>query len=89
MHGKNLVERKQLLLEECGIEFDTFYDSEFRLGIAAFKAPKVTEGKSKHRWVISTRVPLFSEDRPFVQSIITNGADIFRAERDVADVVSG
>lgn len=89
LHGKNLVERKQLLLEACGIEFDTFYDSEFRLGIAAFKAPKVVEGKSKHRWVISKRLPLFSEDRPFVQSIITNGTDIFRAERDVADVVSG
>lgn len=88
LHGRNAEERKEILLDDCEIDFDTYYPSKFRYGIAVFKAPKIIETEShgqvtRNKWVIDYNIPKFTEDREFVLDILNSGRDILRAERDL------
>lgn len=88
LHGKGAKERKEILLEECGINFDKDYPLSFINGIGAYRAPTIIETRNneritRHKWILDYNLQNFVEDREFVADIISSGKDIFRAERDL------
>lgn len=80
LHGKSTQERKKLLLEKCGIDFDDRYQPSFRKGIAAYRIPTlVKDDVSRNKWTLNFDLPFFVEDKDFLYNILLNGHDIFRA----------
>lgn len=91
LKGKNTAERKHLLFEECGIDFETYYPSSFKFGTGAYKVAKIVGDEenqlTRHRWILDSNLPKFSDDksRSFILGIINSGKDIFRPERDLKE----
>jgi len=89
LHGKGHEERAQLLLEECGIDFEHDYPVAFKHGIAAYRAPHLVdtdEGKvTRHKWILDLEFPKITESREFIEGIIDTGSDVLRPERDLDD----
>lgn len=76
-------EKKELLLHHCGIDFDDYYPSSFRRGVAVYKVPTIVsfnkEGEvSRNKWTLNWEIPDFVEERDFLLSILINCKDIFR-----------
>lgn len=82
LQNKNAQERMQLLLDECDIDFNSYYPAAFRHGVAAYKIPQLIdtdEGQvTRHKWVMDTQLPKFVENRAFIMGILNTGRDIFR-----------
>lgn len=70
-------EKKDLLAEECDIDFSN-YPSVFRKGAAAYKVPKIIDGKLKNRWVINKDVPIFSKENSLLSNVFNTGHDVIR-----------
>lgn len=89
LNGKKSEQRIQMLKDECGIVFEEEYPSNFKWGIAAYKAPKVIKTShgniSRTKWTLDIAPPDFIKDRMFLVAILSNGADIFRPERDLSE----
>ena len=87
LHEKGSAQRRELLLDECGIDFDTYYPLSFRHGIGAYRAPHLVETEegqvTRQKWILDFELPNFTDDRDFVMGIITTGGDVFRRERDL------
>lgn len=87
LYGKKLSEKIELLQSECKIDYDNYYPNIYRLGIGAYKAPKIIrrgdEDKQQNKWMIDLNLPSFLQDRHFLSNIIVSGQDIFRADRDL------
>jgi len=80
LHGRSTEERKKLLLEKCGVDFDDYYQPAFRKGVAAYRVPTVVkDGVSRNKWILNFDLPFFVEDKDFLYNILINGHDIFRA----------
>jgi len=79
MQGLSIDEKKDLLSEECQIEFNN-YPSIFRKGAASYKVPKIVDGKIKQKWAVNKDVPVFSKDVNFLTNIFKQGADIIRQD---------
>lgn len=82
LHKKNTYEKKGLLLQHCGIDFDEYYPPEFRKGVVAIKSPSIiqteTGSATRNKWGLNLDIPVFMEDKDYVFNIILNGADVFR-----------
>lgn len=84
LHKKISSEKKKLLLNECGIDFDEHYSSAFRLGAAIYKIPMIISipGKEepiyRDKWSLNTNLPVFTQDKDLIPSILINRRDIFR-----------
>lgn len=79
---RKTYERLVILKKECNIDFDTYYPTAFRRGIAAYKIPTIfnTAGEevSRNKWNLDKEIPIFTQDKNFLLSIINSGHDIFR-----------
>jgi tRNA(His) 5'-end guanylyltransferase len=53
-----------------------------RTGSATYKIPKL-ENDLKKKWFLNDDIPLFKENKEIIISILKNGSDIFRPERDL------
>lgn len=78
---KNASAKMDLLLEETGIEFNT-YPIPFRRGIAAYRTPTLMSDEIKHKLTINMDVPLFSKEHEFLTSIFKSGKDIVRLKKN-------
>jgi len=88
LQGKKTGERIVMLKEECDIDFEEEYPGQFKMGIAAYKAPKIVQTESggpmtKTKWILDTDPPNFIDDRMFLLNYFHTGSDIFRPERDI------
>ena len=87
LYGKKLDEKIDLLASECDINYENHYPKAYRLGIAAYKAPKIVKTNDgdiqKNKWIVDSNLPSFLEDRSFISNIIVSGSDIFRGNRDL------
>lgn len=87
LHGKKIPEKLDLLYSNCEIDYQKYYPSEYRLGIAVYKIPMIIRTKdediSRKKWVLDFDIPDFLSDRNFLTNIIRSGHDVFRAERDL------
>lgn len=85
LHKKNSTERETLLREKCEITFKDHYPSEYRLGLGVYRVPFLIDDTDvlRHKWIIDKNLPVFSENKDFVRSILESGKDIFRADRDL------
>lgn len=87
LHGKNVSERIEMLMDKCNIEFDSYYPSSYRNGIACYKAPKIIETSdgqmARQKWILDYDVQGFTQIKNVILNIINTGTDIFRAERDL------
>ncbi|HVI40116.1 MAG TPA: tRNA(His) guanylyltransferase Thg1 family protein [Anaerovoracaceae bacterium] len=76
-------EKKELLLHHCGIDFDDYYPTSFRRGVAVYKIPTIVPtkdgGVSRNKWNLSWDIPNFVEEKDFLMNILINGHDVFRA----------
>jgi tRNA(His) 5'-end guanylyltransferase len=81
---KTSVEKRKLLQYHCDIDFDDYYAPEFRRGAAVYKVPTLIpvrskdETISKNKWTLNASLPIFSEDKDFILSILINAHDIYR-----------
>lgn len=82
LKDKSYSQKKDILLQKCGIDFIDFYPKSFYRGMAAYKEPTLVPtrngSETKNKWLVNDSIPNFVEDKDFVLSIITNGKDIFR-----------
>lgn len=77
--GKTFDEKKNMLLKHCGIDFEDFYETAFKMGVAAYKSPSIKEGGiTRNRWSINGELPNFVDDRDFLFNILSSGTDVFR-----------
>jgi len=87
LSGKKLDEKIDLLKSECDIDYEDYYPKAYRLGIGAYKVPKIIKTEDgefqKNKWVIDSNLPSFLQDKSFLSNIIVSGHDIFRADRDL------
>ena len=67
LSGLTVDEKKYLLLQECGIDFND-YPVIFRKGSACYKVIK----EDKLKWFINTEIPIFTKDHGFLSEILKN-----------------
>lgn len=74
-------EKKELLSQHCGIEFEEYYPKSFIYGVASYKVPTISKnsGDTRNKWTLNYNIPNFLEDKDFLYNILTNGIDVFRA----------
>lgn len=84
LEDKNLDERRKIL-DEAGFDFDSM-PSSFRHGSAAYLVPSLVntmQGQvTRHKWLLDFEIPLFTDSKEWLRTILTTGSDIFRPERD-------
>ncbi len=82
LKGTTFNEKKNMLLKHCGLDFEDFYTSSHRKGIAAYKSPTIMPTKdggiTRNRWILNEKLPSFVDDRDFLFNILSSGADVFR-----------
>jgi len=85
LHNKNSQKRIEILLNECNVIFEEDYPNAFKHGVGVYKIPVLIdthdEQTTRLQWTLDTELPRFVEDKKFISSILTNGNDIFRANR--------
>lgn len=85
LNNKNIEERKQII-KQAGIDFNS-YPNAFRHGVATYLVPQLLDNENgqitKHDWIVDFDIPLFSENKVKLSTILTTGSDIFRPERDL------
>lgn len=91
LDNRTFQEKKEMLLDHCGIDYEEFYSSSFRKGMAAYKTPTLISLKddviSKNKWILDDDLPFFQEDKDFIYNILINGFDVYRApEEDLIDL---
>lgn len=84
LHGKSTKDKIEMLLEECGVDFDQEFPQAFRNGVGAYKVPIVIPSKTgvdstRKKWVLDWELPNFVHDKDFIYNIIFTGHDVFRA----------
>lgn len=80
---KNSGQKIELLMDECGIDFENFYSPSFIKGVVAYKTPKVFNETIRKKWFLDKNPPFFMDNKEWLMHILVNGNDIFRKERDV------
>jgi tRNA(His) 5'-end guanylyltransferase len=66
--GLSADEIVELLSQECGINFND-YPSVFRKGAACYKTSQVVNDVIKNKWVINDNLPIFTQDKSFLNSV--------------------
>jgi tRNA(His) guanylyltransferase len=77
LSGLSLDEKHDLLLQECGVNFND-YATPFKRGVACYKSPKLIDGILKNKWSIDLNLPIFTKDLSFLQNLFKFGQDIYR-----------
>jgi len=81
---KNMDDRKRIL-EEAGLDLSDF-PSSYLHGSLVYKIPKMEETSEGHmqrtRWMLDMKIPLFTEMREMIHTILDTGSDVFKPERD-------
>jgi tRNA(His) guanylyltransferase len=83
LDGVSFEDRKKAL-DDAGISLNDF-PSAFRFGVASYIVPqlhRIDGTDARHRWLLDLEIPLFTEQREKLRTIIKTGSDIFRPERD-------
>lgn len=87
LNEKSMDERKKIL-DEAGFEFDSL-PSSYRHGSGVYLTPALvttSQGQiTRQKWIIDFNLPLFTDSKEWLNTIITTGSDIFRPERDYND----
>lgn len=80
LKGKSEAEKKSILLEDCGVDFEEMYSSAFRRGLVAAKMPisPIEIKNSGQKWALNMDLPIFTENQEFIYGILVNGKDIYR-----------
>ena len=88
IQNKKVDERLVLLSKECGIDFEDKYPISYKRGVCAYKVPMIEtssgEEIARNRWKLDYDTPLFVQNKTFLQTIISNGHDIYRQENIVS-----
>jgi tRNA(His) 5'-end guanylyltransferase len=79
LQEKSFEDKKELLLQHCGIDFIDDYPATSTLGVATYKIPTMVSNKTRNKWTISN-VPDFLEDKDFLHNLLSTGIDVFRAK---------
>jgi tRNA(His) guanylyltransferase len=79
---KSLSEKKDLLLTECGINYED-YPSYFKQGSACYKVPKLYGESIKKKWHLDTELPELVDNKDFILNILHTGQDCMRPDRDI------
>ena len=91
LEDKNLEDRKKIL-DESGFSWEAL-PGAFRMGSAVYLVPRLIDtvhGQvTQHKWVLDFNLPMFTEEREWLRTILTTGSDIFRPERDLNDALQG
>lgn len=82
LHQKSSKDRLKILEDECKINFEEFYSSAFRHGVATYKVPNIQQDAVRNKWVLNFDLPIFAEDKNFLNNILINGRDIIRAPKE-------
>lgn len=87
IENKSISDKKALLETKYGIVFNDYYQTIFRKGFCAYKAPKIINSTNgsfiKKKWLIDINTTDFFEKREFILNILNNGQDVLDFERDV------
>lgn len=71
---KSFEDKSNILLRHCGINFDSYYSSEYLRGIGIYKIrtfiPAKDGGTSRNRWSVDHNIPDFSENLDFLNNIL-------------------
>lgn len=83
---KKISQRLELLKDEFDINFEEYYPSNYKLGTATYRAPKVFKTQDTNvtriKWILDIEPPIFTMDRMFLVQLLSTGTDIFRPDRD-------
>lgn len=84
LEDKSIEERRQIL-EDSNFDFDSL-PMAYRHGSAAYLTPRLittAQGQvTHHKWLVDFNLPLFTDSKEKLKTILTTGSDIFRPERD-------
>lgn len=84
LEDKKLEDRRRIL-DESGFDFNSL-PASYRHGSAAYVTPKLVDTNqgqiTRHKWLLDFEVPLFTDVKDRLRTILTTGSDIFRPERD-------
>ncbi len=69
LNGLNIDEKKDLLFQECNIDFNELPEI-FRRGAACYKINHEKDGIEKQKWTINSNIPIFTKDHSFLQNIL-------------------
>jgi tRNA(His) 5'-end guanylyltransferase len=82
LEKKNTLEKKEILQNECNIDFDKEYEHSFRLGSCSFKTPKIYKFNNQEiiqkKWALQNDSFDFSKERNVISNIINTGQDILK-----------
>ena len=82
LNKKNSSEKIELLAEQCGIDFEEHYPISFKRGVAAYKVPTIISDKEetvfRDKWTLNLDLPILTEEKDLIPSILINRRDIFR-----------
>lgn len=78
---KTPKEKSEILHQKSKIDFNS-YPLAFKRGIAVYRTPKLNQKNNqiKHKLIINDELPLFSQEKDWVFSILKNGADVLKLE---------
>lgn len=90
LEQKTMDERKNIL-DEYGFDFDSL-PLAYRHGSGVYLGPalvQTSQGQiTRQKWIVDFNLPLFTDSKEWLSTIITTGSDIFRPERDY-DAITG
>lgn len=81
LEGKSSKQKAAILQQQCGIEFNN-YPTPFKRGVAAYRVPKFNPKTKdiKHKLTLNDELPLFSQDRDWLSSLLKTGTDTLSVE---------
>lgn len=82
LHQKSSKDRLKILEEDCNINFEDFYSSAFRHGVAVYKVPTIQQDAVRNKWMLNFDLPVFSDEKDFINNILINGRDVIRAPKE-------
>lgn len=66
----SLNEQISLLKTQFNIDY-TEYSSSYKLGVAAYRVPKIINEETKLKWKINYDLPIFSEEKKYLTEILS------------------
>ncbi len=83
IHGKSTKDKLELMLNECGIDFEQEFPAAYRMGVGVYKIPIIIPSKdgtesTRKKWTIDWDLPNFVTEKDFIYNLIFSGHDVFR-----------
>ncbi len=83
--GLKSSEKIELLFKECQVDFEDDLPSSYRLGVAIYRIPSITNNVVRNKWQIRWDTGKFLENKEHYYSILQNGHDLLRAENIISE----